>query len=318
MDEVVSLLQQAAPSLSTPPTTSGMTSTEAGSKEANIPAVVGTPSTCLHKDEVSAIRSRVKSLEETLRLLPESDDFIKAREDIQMRLDKAKLELRSTRPLGARIDASRMALQRAQQRTAQAKEATELAIQVHAKAVMEEEETSAQLTALEKEWTAQAVEEASASDTIQSLKLSLSGVMKVLAKKPGMEQISVTQAQTHMDSLLRGLAACIADADKKCPAEVQKQADTNWEAAWREAVPRCRHRDKEPPSQADTIATATKAASAPPVGHRCTGKKTLLDYWNVRQAPKPAAKAVSATSVTPASSARIRSRSPYFVDESKL
>jgi len=320
MDKVVALLQQAAPSPSTPPTTTAMTTTEAGSKEASISAAAGTPSTGLSKDEVNAIRGRVKSLEETLKLIPDSDDFIKAREDIQMRLDKAKSELRNTKPLGARIDASRMALQRAQQRTAQAKEATELAIQVHAKAVVEEEETSAQLTALEKEWTAQVVEEASASDTIQSLKSSLTGVMKVLAKKPGMEQISITQAQTHMDSLLRGLVACMADADKKCPADVKRRADTDWEAAWEEAVavPRQRHRGKEPPSQADAIAAATKVAAAPPVGHRCTGKKTLFDYWKGGQAPKPAANAVPVASVTPGNTARIRSRSPHLVDESKL
>jgi len=294
------------------------TTKEAGPKETNAPAIAGTPSTGLSKDEVNAIRGRVKSLEETLKLIPDSDDFIKAREDIQMRLDKARSELRNTKPLGARIDASRMALQRAQQRTAQAKEATELAIQVHAKAVAEEEEISAQLMALEKEWTAQVVEEASASDTIQSLKSSLTGVMKVLAKKPGMEQISITQAQTHMDSLLRGLVACMADADKKCSADVKRQADTDWEAAWEEAIPRRRHRGKEPPSQADAIAAATKAAAAPPVGHRCTGKKTLLDYWKGGQVPKPAANAVPAASATPASTARIRSRSPHLVDESNL
>jgi len=320
MDKVVALLQQAAPSPSTPPMTTATTTTEAGTKEINVSATAGSPSTGFSKDEVNAIRGRVKSLEETLKLLPDSDDFVNAREDIQTRLDTAKSELRNTKPLGSRIDASRMALQRAQQRTAQAKEATELAIQVHAKAVAEEEETSAQLTALEKEWTAQVVEEASASDTIQSLKSSLTGVMKVLTKKPGMEEVSITQAQAHMDSLLRGLVACMADADKKCPADVKKRADTDWEAAWEEAVavPRHRHRGKEPPSQADAIATATKATSAPPVGHRCTGKKTLLDYWKGGQTTKPAANAVTAASVTPTSAARIRSRSPYYVDESRL
>ena len=316
MDKVVALLQQAAPSPVTPSVTSATTTTEASPKEASTSTAAGIPSTGLPKDKMNAIRGRVNSLEETLKLIPDSDDFIKAREDIQTRLDMAKSELRNARPLGARIDAARVALQKAQQRTAQAKEATELAIQIHAKAVAEEEETSAQLTTLEKEWTAQVVEEATASDTIQTLKSSLSGVIKVLAKKPGMEQISITEAQTHMDSLLRGLVACMADADKKCPADAKRRADTDWEAAWEEAVavPRQRHRGKEPPSQADAIAAATKAVVAHPVGHRCTGKKTLLDYWKGGQAPKPAASAMPVASVAPGNTARIRSRSPHLVD----
>jgi len=246
------------------------------------------------KEAFNAARARVKSLEETIRILPAGPDFDAARAEVQARLEAAKRDANKCKPLGARIDAARLALVRSQQRVSQAVEAAKLAVEVHNAAMNEEAELTKSLAELEKEWTESAIEDSSSDGMVLGLKTSLGSVMKSLKARPGIQEEHVAAAQKQLELLLSGIVKTIAAAEVET-AKRLTQAETptakdkpSAEADWLAAIAR-RHRTKQPPTTADILKAAseeappgdagTNAAESGKGAHRLNGKMTLLDYW---------------------------------------
>jgi len=195
------------------------------------------------------------------------------------------------RPLGARIDAARLALARSQQRVNQAAEAAKLAVEVHNAAINEGEELTKSLAELEKEWTESAIEDSSSDGMVLGLKTSLGTVMKSLKARPGIQEDHIVAAQQQFELLLSGIVKTIAAAEvsatKTGTAALRGVHDT--EADWQAATATKRHRAKEPPTAADIFKAAAKEAPQDETSgdtaqsgkgaHRLNGKKTLFDYW---------------------------------------
>jgi len=247
------------------------------------------------KEAFNAAKARVKSLEETIKILPAGPDFDAARTEMQSRLETAKRDVNKCKPLGARIDAARLALARSQQRVSQAAEAAKLAVEVHNAAISEEEELTKSLAELEKEWTESAIEDSSSDGMVLGLKTSLGTVMKSLKARPGIQEEHIAAAQEQFELLLSGIVKTIAAAEvaaSKCPIQVEistPKSKHSTEADWQAAIATKRHRTKEPPTTADIFRAAAKEVPQDETGsntaqngkgaHRLNGKKTLLDYW---------------------------------------
>jgi len=247
------------------------------------------------KEAFSAAKARVKSLEETIKILPAGPDFDAARAEMQSRLETAKRDVNKCRPLGARIDAARLALARSQQRVNQAAEAAKLAVEVHNAAINEGEELTKSLAELEKEWTESAIEDSSSDGMVLGLKTSLGTVMKSLKARPGIQEEHIVAAQQQFELLLSGIVKTIAAAEvsaTKYPIQAEASAlrsGHDAEADWQAATATKRHRAKEPPTTADIFKATAKEAPQDETGgdtaqsgkgaHRLNGKKTLLDYW---------------------------------------
>jgi len=249
------------------------------------------------KEAFNAAKARVKSLEETIKILPAGPDFDAARTEMQNRLETAKRDVNKCKPLGARIDAARLALARSQQRVSQAAEAAKLAVEVHNAAINEEEELTKSLTELEKEWTESAIEDSSSDAMVLGLKTSLGTVMKSLKARPGIQAEHITAAQGQFELLLSGIVKTIAAAEvkaNKCSTltETPTQKDKHdTETDWLAAIATKRHRTKQPPTTADILKAAAMETPQDNTGtdtvengkgaHRLNGKRgwTLLDYW---------------------------------------
>jgi len=214
---------------------------------------------------------------------------------MQDRLENEKRDVNKCKPLGARIDAARLALARSQQRVSQAAEAAKLAVEVHNAAVNEEEELTKSLGELEKEWTESAIEDSSSDGMVLGLKTSLGTVMKSLKARPGIQDEHIVAAQQQFEALLSGIVKTIAAAEvsaSKRPAQVEMptpRSRHSAEADWQAATATRRHRAKEPPTTADIFKAAAKEVPRDETGadatqsgkgaHRLNGKRTLLDYW---------------------------------------
>ena len=165
-------------------------------------ADTGFSSLATDKEKMTLAESRVKSLESTLESIPQEEYFASARKDIESRLARAKSDLQALRPVGARLDAARQAVQRAQQRADDAKAAVDMAIKVHDKASLDLETSKQALTDMEKEWDASIKTEAPPQMT--TFKDTLTNMMDLLRAQPGVDATHVQQASDHMEQLFYG------------------------------------------------------------------------------------------------------------------
>ena len=96
------------------------------------------------------LQTRIKQLETALSALPEDvEDIAEERESIAARIASAKRELHGSRPIGARIDGARAALQRARQRQDDAAQALAAAQLLNGDAATEVADLEEQLHDLE-------------------------------------------------------------------------------------------------------------------------------------------------------------------------
>ena len=96
------------------------------------------------------LQARVKQLEAALSALPEDvEDLAAERESIAARLEGARRELRGSRPIGARIDGARAALQRSKKRQEDAAQALAAAQLLNGEAAAEVADLEEQLHDLE-------------------------------------------------------------------------------------------------------------------------------------------------------------------------
>ena len=184
------------------------------------------------------ITPQIKSLEAALAHLPDNQLFADQRQSLITKIDSLKNEISETQPIGARIDSKRAALQRAQNRQAEATRAAELAQEVVKAADAEVNEIATELEALESA-LAKAPNVSSPSsflgkapmESVDALQQHLGGVLEQLRADPRIDPGLMSLAETHSEQLLQGFRATFAAATQsqqsgEAPQPVKVRART--------------------------------------------------------------------------------------------
>jgi len=144
-----------------------------------------------------------------------------SRDALQETLDLKHALLKSLKPLGQRLDATRAAVERAAKRRSQAEEAKRLAESVLAKAIAEEEQLKKKLSALEASVGLDGVmHDAAAGSPIRTLGEALFTVVSQLRGMQAVDPSVAADAQTQCEHLFAKVCATVEAAEAaKCNAE---------------------------------------------------------------------------------------------------
>ena len=168
---------------------------------------------------------KVAKLEASLAALPEDDDFEEDRARLRAHIESLKREAVDSQPIGARIDATRAVLQRAQARRSEAEQALSIATKLVSDADAEILAIEADLESLESALAHPMVGPGGAAtepdDAMQSLKGHLTSVLQHLKSDQCVDQALIVLAESHSAQLLEGFRVTLEQA-----AKAKQQGDT--------------------------------------------------------------------------------------------
>jgi hypothetical protein len=161
-----------------------------------------------------AVTLRIKKLEASIAAMPDDEDMMEQRQALQMKIDTAKASLVDVKPLGARIDAARLTLQRAEKRSLESANAVELAQACFASAQEEVTRLKTEIHVMESSLAS--VPCAPPPSSVEEAMLQLSGAMNVImcsiaADKLVSEDLA-SEASSHSNHLLVGLQGTLQAA----------------------------------------------------------------------------------------------------------
>ena len=217
-------------------------------------------------------RESRKAIEDALRLLPKIPETEGARSSLQAQLD----QFRGAVPPGARLDAAKAALERAQTRKELASQALSLAQKTMDEATQECVHLQSSIDEMRKEMAAGLVAPAlptpaPAPHAVQALQQATALMLDQLASTPGINPAHVQVAQQLSAQLVQGCQTTLAQAQAVSPAAPAPDRER-------------RHSEKSPPQvPPGGNAGAAGDAQMPAVPARLVGKqmpkKTLQDMW---------------------------------------
>ena len=175
---------------------------------------IGTVQPAESKSEISA---HIKHLEAALAALPDTAGCQASRSHLQQEIAASKRRITEMKPLGARIDACRGALERAEQRKRNALEQVALAQEAVMKAEKEELELKASLASLEA-LVAQESTTGNASSLTQ-LEEGMTAVISDMRASPTLDQNTVGNIQSQMQQLFLTLQALAAQNLQRTPPD---------------------------------------------------------------------------------------------------
>jgi len=166
----------------------------------------------------SALIAEIKQLEAASAALQGTSGPLHA---LQETLDVKRAMLKSLKPLGQRLDATRAAVERAAKRRVQAEEAKLLAEGVLTKAIDEEEQLKKELSTLEASVGLDGVmHDAAAGSPIRTLGEALFTVVSQLRGMQAVDPSVAADAQTQCEHLFAKVCATVEAAEAaKCNAE---------------------------------------------------------------------------------------------------
>ena len=157
------------------------------------------------------LSAKIKDLEACLRALPQSPLFAATRAHVEHEVATTKRHISELKPVGARLDSCKLALQRALSRRDQLKEAASLAGSSLAIADGEIKVISAELSALEAAMQADSATPAAPS-CLDQLRTGMEAVIADMSTSPRVDSGVVTQVSSSMKQLFADLtlisAAC--------------------------------------------------------------------------------------------------------------
>ena len=211
--------------------------------------------------DVKETQGVIKQLEATLATIPESEGELRA--TIEARIKAKKDELTAGKPVGARLDQARAALQRAQGRQQDAQAAIEAAMALKAVADAEVAQHAAEVHELEASFaTAPCVE---ADAPLQHMQKLMCGMIEGLKQDPFVDPSHVESATQHCKQLIDGFTTTLAEAAK----HKQRTADAEMGA------PSTRRAGKQPLGPDVTTVLLRANGKQPP------RTKPLTDHFQV-------------------------------------
>ena len=181
------------------------------------------------------LQEEIKALQSALDLVPDVEENDVVRSTILAKIESKKAAIIASKPLGARIDGCRAALERAQSRKSQAEKSLTLAQAAVQQADAEVANLAQQLQHLEQEVAPQS-EPAEQANSIESMAAAMSKIMADMKASPLVAPEVMLETETHMTNLLKGVrsivaatveaAAAVSQAPTQAPASKQKAADT--------------------------------------------------------------------------------------------
>jgi len=163
------------------------------------------------------LSNRIKSIEAAIALLPSDPDFDWQRDALRGKVSDMKREISDAKPIGARIDGARAALQRSQERRAEAERALALAQAVVSAAEAETDKIAGELAELEAalahshQEAAEAVPSLSSSP-VEALGVQLAQFLSALKADEHVDPTHFSQAEAHVNQLIAGFEATLSHA----------------------------------------------------------------------------------------------------------
>ena len=169
------------------------------------------------------ISNQIKVLEAALLQLPDTVAFERARKQLSDDVAEAKRKIIDLKPVGARMDACKEAIERATQRRMQARETLRLASEAVDSSEAEVARLGQELAGLEK---AVAQEQDASSKANNSLEQLESGMTAVITDMSGsrVDPSIIAQAKGQMQLLFESLKKVSASCAASAAAEAQQQA----------------------------------------------------------------------------------------------
>ena len=173
----------------------------------------------------SQLQEDIKALQVALDALPAVDDNLELRTSIATKIAGKKSAITAFKPLGARIDGCRGALERALARKANAEKALGEAQAAILQADQEAVQLAQQLQQLESE-VATHGEQREQTDSIEGMTAALSKVISEMKSSPLVAPEILQETEAHMTKLLQGIRTIMAAATGSLPSQVGAGAKT--------------------------------------------------------------------------------------------
>ena len=201
--------------------------------------------------------ARIKALKAARDAIPADDEYLTAhRASLDAKITELIAQKTEARPIGARIDSARGALQRAQKRYAEASTAVSLAQEVLRHSSEEVDSLSAQLAELESALAAPHVTPPP-QDVMGDVTSKLTEMVSFLRTHAGVPSEHVDDAENAAQALLHGLSQTLERADIAAAAKRRivgkQQPPTVLEPI--EKFVHVRHRGKQPMKPAKRVIT---------------------------------------------------------------
>ena len=172
--------------------------------------------------DVPMAKVRIKALENSLASLPEEEEFQTLRDSLSEKLESLKSSISDSKPIGARIDAARAMLGRAQQRRAEAERAKQLADTCLQSANDEVDRVATELASLEAALaaapTASTSNEtescSSGTNRLDHLQATLEGFLTELGQNDHVAESLTQEAALHCQRLVSGLRGTLKAANE--------------------------------------------------------------------------------------------------------
>ena len=269
------------------------------------PPIPAKPAATAPDKAAAAAKTRVEDLEKLLAAIPVGPDFDDVRVATSAKLEKAKAALLHCKPLAVRVAAAKQQLERCTQRETEARTLADQAIAVHEESERALTKAQEEVTALEAELGATAVEPTCPATALTSLSQAAEAMLGMLSQQDGVHAEHQAQARAHMDQMLIGFRTSLDAAQKVAAAKAAVVPPPAMHPTGN-----CRWRSKAPP------APAPPDPKFPPPSTmvRHTGKQPprrplITDFFapalkrmHVGEAPRAAQASVAASSASPAPS----------------
>ena len=210
------------------------------------------------------LTAQIRSVEAALAHLPDDPAFTEQRSSLMAKANALKHEISGARPIGARVDGARAALERAQKRRTEAVRNLDLAQGVVQAADLEVEKKAAEVKELESALAKQGTAVETEKGHVQALRDQLCAVLAHLKANPRVDPALVDLAESHSAQLLQGFQATLSAVES-----VQLAGEG-------QAAPRRRARVKTSLLRA---VNASRSVRTRVIGKRSAKMRTLGDFF---------------------------------------
>ena len=237
------------------------------------------------------LSAQIKKAEQALAALPDVPEFASERAALANKAKSLKREIITAKPMGARYDGTKDALNRAKARRAEAQAAVEVAQQLLQVA-------SDEVVALETELQELEIGLACSSEEPSTAPIHeiLSGMVEDLRSKPNAHPAHIAAAERHVALLFEGFREATAFAEN------QTREATSQPPALR------RHSEKGPPRQIRAASAGPRSCLVRHIGKQ-PRKEKITDYFLKKKV------VVRAPSESPASAAAATAGAPAATTE---